>query len=286
MHVQRPARRRAPPPHRGEPTRWRPPPDRTPPTPTGSRCCRCVASVARRLDRISVAATADLDRRGVFTERGYRNATLALSDLLGCDRADARRITTAAEHVHPPHRPRRHPAAADAAGHRGAVRRGRYRARARARHRLGAELRRPPAGWTPTGSPPPSRDRRPRPPLHPERAAHVGDPTDRDARRRRPRARRRPTEAPGQRAEHHPEPQRPRRPDQRPLRRRRAVRRRLHRRRRRRRAARLARPPHTRGTPGRSPRRGMRLRPRTRAVSGRPRDRWPPPGDQRARHAG
>ncbi len=57
-------------------------------------------NVARRLGRISVAATAMLDRRSVFTERGYRNATLALSDLLGCDRSDARQVTTAAEHVH------------------------------------------------------------------------------------------------------------------------------------------------------------------------------------------
>ncbi|MDQ4115648.1 MAG: 13E12 repeat family protein, partial [Actinomycetota bacterium] len=56
---------------------------------------------ARRLDRVSVAATASLDRDGTFTERGYRNATLAVADLLGCDRGAARRITTAAEQVHP-----------------------------------------------------------------------------------------------------------------------------------------------------------------------------------------
>ncbi len=57
--------------------------------------------VARRLDRVTVAVTAGLDRDGVFTERGYRNPTLALADLLGCDRSYARRISTAAEHVHP-----------------------------------------------------------------------------------------------------------------------------------------------------------------------------------------
>ncbi len=57
--------------------------------------------VARRLDRVTVAATATLERRGVFTGRGYRNATLALADLLGCDRAEARRVTTAVEHVYP-----------------------------------------------------------------------------------------------------------------------------------------------------------------------------------------
>ncbi|TCK21568.1 HNH endonuclease signature motif containing protein [Pseudonocardia endophytica] len=57
--------------------------------------------VQRRLDRISVAAASRLDRRGTFAERGYRNPTAAVMDLLGCDRGDARRITCAAEHVHP-----------------------------------------------------------------------------------------------------------------------------------------------------------------------------------------
>ena len=58
------------------------------------------AGVSRRLDQISVAATAELDRRGTFADRGYRNATLALADMLGCDRGHARRITVAATHVH------------------------------------------------------------------------------------------------------------------------------------------------------------------------------------------
>ena len=57
--------------------------------------------MTRRLDRVGVAATATLERDGAFTERGYRNATLALADLLGCDRSEARRRTSAAEHVHP-----------------------------------------------------------------------------------------------------------------------------------------------------------------------------------------
>ena len=46
---------------------------------------------ARRLDRIVVTALAELERRGSFTELGYRSAAAALADLLGCDRADARR---------------------------------------------------------------------------------------------------------------------------------------------------------------------------------------------------
>ncbi len=55
---------------------------------------------ARRLDRICVATTDALNRRGTLTERGYTNATLAVADLLGCERGAARRVTTAAEHVH------------------------------------------------------------------------------------------------------------------------------------------------------------------------------------------
>jgi hypothetical protein len=55
----------------------------------------------RRLDRITVATVADLDRDGTFTERGYRTPALALADLLNWDRPDARRRTLAAEHVHP-----------------------------------------------------------------------------------------------------------------------------------------------------------------------------------------
>ncbi|MBP2364657.1 HNH endonuclease signature motif containing protein [Pseudonocardia parietis] len=57
--------------------------------------------MTRRLDRITVSTIATLDRRGTFTERGYRNPALALADLLNFDRADARRRTRAAEQVHP-----------------------------------------------------------------------------------------------------------------------------------------------------------------------------------------
>lgn len=55
----------------------------------------------RRLDQVTVATVAALDREGSFTERGYRNPALALADLLNWDRADARRRTLAAEQVHP-----------------------------------------------------------------------------------------------------------------------------------------------------------------------------------------
>lgn len=55
----------------------------------------------RRLDRVTVSTVAGLDRDGTFTERGYRNPANALADLLHWDRADARRRTLAADHVHP-----------------------------------------------------------------------------------------------------------------------------------------------------------------------------------------
>ncbi len=57
--------------------------------------------VARRLDRITVSALADLERRGVFAERGYRSSVTALGDLLGWERFDARRRLVAAEHIRP-----------------------------------------------------------------------------------------------------------------------------------------------------------------------------------------
>ena len=57
--------------------------------------------VARRLDRVVVGIVADLVRRGVFAERGYRDAVTALADLLGWDRAEARRRVSAAEQVCP-----------------------------------------------------------------------------------------------------------------------------------------------------------------------------------------
>ncbi len=55
----------------------------------------------RALDRTTVAAVGALLRRGTFGERGYRNPVTALTDLLGRDRADARRLVLAAEHVEP-----------------------------------------------------------------------------------------------------------------------------------------------------------------------------------------
>ncbi len=55
----------------------------------------------RRLDQITVTALADLQRRGSFADHGYRSPATALTDLLGCDRADAARLVTAADHVRP-----------------------------------------------------------------------------------------------------------------------------------------------------------------------------------------
>ena len=40
-------------------------------------------AVARRLDRLVVEAVATLQRRGVFSERGYRSTVGALADLVG-----------------------------------------------------------------------------------------------------------------------------------------------------------------------------------------------------------
>jgi hypothetical protein len=57
--------------------------------------------VARRLDQIVVAVVADLLRRGTFAERGYRNAVTAVADLMGWDRAEARRRVNVAELVCP-----------------------------------------------------------------------------------------------------------------------------------------------------------------------------------------
>ena len=57
--------------------------------------------VARQLDQIVVAVVADLLRRGSFAERGYRNAVTAVADLMGWDRAEARRRVSAAEQVCP-----------------------------------------------------------------------------------------------------------------------------------------------------------------------------------------
>ncbi len=58
-------------------------------------------SLNRRLDQLTVSVTAELSRRGTFTERGYRTAAGALSDLVGWDRFESRRRVTAAEQVCP-----------------------------------------------------------------------------------------------------------------------------------------------------------------------------------------
>jgi Domain of unknown function (DUF222)/HNH endonuclease len=57
--------------------------------------------VSRGLDRLVVGVVADLDRRGAFADRGYRNTTTALADLLSWDRVDARRRVIVAEQAHP-----------------------------------------------------------------------------------------------------------------------------------------------------------------------------------------
>ena len=61
---------------------------------------RLASATERELQRVSVHTTADLLRRGAFAERRQRPET-ALADLLGIERADARRIVTAAEQVCP-----------------------------------------------------------------------------------------------------------------------------------------------------------------------------------------
>jgi 5-methylcytosine-specific restriction protein A len=55
--------------------------------------------VVRQLDRVTVDAVAGLERRGVFTERGYKSSAAALADLLRWERFEARRRVVAAEHV-------------------------------------------------------------------------------------------------------------------------------------------------------------------------------------------
>ncbi len=55
--------------------------------------------LTRRLDRLVVDAISTLQRRGTFTDRGYRTTAAALSDLLGWERFEARRRVTAAEQV-------------------------------------------------------------------------------------------------------------------------------------------------------------------------------------------
>ena len=59
------------------------------------------SGLVRRLDRLSVSTISTLQRRGIFSGRGYRNPISALTDLLGCDRPEARRQVVAAEQVCP-----------------------------------------------------------------------------------------------------------------------------------------------------------------------------------------
>src|SRR5690349_13499792 len=60
---------------------------------------RVCEEARRALDRAVVNVTADLQRRGTFTDRGYRSPTGALSDLLGWERFEARRRVIATENV-------------------------------------------------------------------------------------------------------------------------------------------------------------------------------------------
>ncbi|GAA1306226.1 HNH endonuclease signature motif containing protein [Pseudonocardia xinjiangensis] len=56
---------------------------------------------SRRLDRLTVATVATLERRGTFAERGYTSTPAALGDLLGWERFEARQRVVAAEQVCP-----------------------------------------------------------------------------------------------------------------------------------------------------------------------------------------
>ncbi|MGQ0574241.1 MAG: DUF222 domain-containing protein [Pseudonocardia sp.] len=58
---------------------------------------RVCEGIARGVERMTVGAIADLQRSGAFASRGYHSAVKALTDLLGWDRADARRRVLAAE---------------------------------------------------------------------------------------------------------------------------------------------------------------------------------------------
>jgi len=58
-------------------------------------------AAARRIDRLLVGALAEVERRGVFVERGYSSSAAALGDLVGWDRAEARRRLAAAPLVRP-----------------------------------------------------------------------------------------------------------------------------------------------------------------------------------------
>ena len=56
-------------------------------------------ATARQLDQVTVATVAGLEREGVFTERGYRSPTQALSDLIGWEGREAHRRVVAAEQI-------------------------------------------------------------------------------------------------------------------------------------------------------------------------------------------
>jgi Domain of unknown function (DUF222)/HNH endonuclease len=58
-------------------------------------------ATGRRLDKVVVDTVAALQRRGTFTDRGYKSTAAALADLLGWERFEARRRTVAAEQVTP-----------------------------------------------------------------------------------------------------------------------------------------------------------------------------------------
>ena len=53
----------------------------------------------RRLDRVTVDAVAVVERRGFFTDRGYKSTPAALMDLVGWEQFEARRRVVAAEQV-------------------------------------------------------------------------------------------------------------------------------------------------------------------------------------------
>jgi hypothetical protein len=55
--------------------------------------------ISRKLDQVTVSSVAVLQRRGTFTERGYKNPAGALSDLLGWEGFESRRRLVAADQV-------------------------------------------------------------------------------------------------------------------------------------------------------------------------------------------
>ncbi|MDQ4116838.1 MAG: HNH endonuclease [Actinomycetota bacterium] len=56
-------------------------------------------ATTRRVDHVAVETLATVDRRGVFTDRGYRSTHAALADLLRWERGQARRHAVVAEQV-------------------------------------------------------------------------------------------------------------------------------------------------------------------------------------------